>query len=88
MYTASPTYLRNENLVTLVNTHWYPATLLGHQTRANCQHLGLIELLHCSLREEETTGSLRLGLHALNEDSVEERGKRLDGLESGRLLKL
>lgn len=71
-----------------MNAHWYPAALLGHQTRANCQHLGLIELLHCSLREEETTGSLRLGLHALNQDSVEEGGERLDGLKSGRLLKL
>lgn len=79
-------YLRNQNLVALRNAHWYPLAVLVHGSWTNSQHLCLIELLHCGLREEDTTGSLCFGLNALDEDTVEERGESLDGLEGGRLM--
>lgn len=82
----SISYLRNQNLVALRNAHWYPLAVLVHGSWAHSQHLGLIELLHCSLWEEDTTGGLCFGLHALDEDTVEERGESLDGLEGGGLM--
>lgn len=79
------TYLWDKHSVTGLHTHWYPLAVLVHGTRANCQHLGLVQLLYCRLGKEDTTGGLCLGLCALDEDSVEERRKGLDGLDGSSL---
>lgn len=50
-------------------------------TGANSENLGNVLLLDAALGEEDTRGSLGLGLDALDQDTVEERGKVLDVTE-------
>jgi hypothetical protein len=73
------THLGNQNAVSGSDAHRYPLAILVESTGTNGQDLGLIELLHGSLWEEDTTGGLRVGFDALNEDAVKERSERLDG---------
>jgi hypothetical protein len=81
----SSTYLRNKNLITLLNTHRYPLALAIQPAGTNSQDLGLVQLLDGGLGQEDAAGCLGLGLDALHEHAVEERGERADGLQSGRL---
>lgn len=50
-------------------------------TGADSKDLGNILLLDAALREEDTRGGLGLRLDALDQDTVEERGKGLDVTE-------
>lgn len=84
-HVSSSTYLRNEDLVALLNTHSYPLALAIQSTGTDGQDLGLVQLLDGGLGQEDAAGGLGLGLDALDEDTVEERGEGADGLESGRL---
>jgi hypothetical protein len=67
-------YLRNQDLVTRLHTGGNPLTLLVKSTRANSQHLGLVQLLDSRLGEEDAARGLSLRLDALDKDAVEERG--------------
>ena len=75
------THLRNQNPVTLLNTHRQPVALLIHSTRTHSQDLRLVELLHAGLRKEDAAGGLGLGLDALDEDAVEEGREGADGAD-------
>lgn len=75
------TYLRNEDLVTGVDTHGETLAVAVKETGANGEDLGLVLLLDGSLGEEDTGGSLGLGLDALDQDAVQEGGKGLDVAE-------
>lgn len=81
------TYHGNQDLVTSGNAHGETLAILVEGTGANSEDLGLVELLDTALREEDTGGGLGLGLDALDEDAVQERGKSLD-VADGRLLTL
>jgi hypothetical protein len=81
------TYLRNQNPVTSCNTHCYPLAILVESTGTDSQDLGLVELLHGGLGEENSTGGLSISLDALNEDAVEKRSEVLDGSEGGLSMK-
>lgn len=50
-------------------------------TGANSENLGNVLLLDAALGEEDTRGSLGLGLDALDQDTVEERDKALNVTE-------
>jgi hypothetical protein len=71
-------YLRNQDLVTRLHTGGNPLALLVKGTRANSQHLGLVQLLDGRLGEEDAARRLGLRLDALDEDAVEERGNGAD----------
>jgi hypothetical protein len=73
--------LRNEDLVTGVDTHGDTLAVAVKETGANGEDLGLVLLLDGSLGEEDTGGSLGLGLDALNQDAVQEGGEGLDVAE-------
>lgn len=88
MYVDFISYLWNQDLVAGVHTHWYPLPILVQCSWANSKHLCLVELLHGGLGEEDATSSLRFGLYALDEDTVEERGESLDGFKSSRLYRV
>jgi hypothetical protein len=75
------TYLRNEDLVTSVDTHGETLAVTVKETGANGEDLGLVLLLDGSLGEEDTGGSLGLGLDALDQDAVQEGGEGLDVAE-------
>jgi hypothetical protein len=83
--TKSQTHLRNQNLITRCNTRCDSLALLIEATRSNGKHTRLIELLDAALWEEDAAGGLGLGLDALDEHAVEERGEGLDGFECGGL---
>jgi hypothetical protein len=72
------TYLRNQDLVTRLYTRGDALSILVHSTRSNSQYLGLVELLNRGLGEEDAGRCLGLGLDALDEDAVEERGDGAD----------
>ncbi|KAI6759256.1 hypothetical protein HG530_009936 [Fusarium avenaceum] len=77
--------LRDQDTVTDGNTHGQSVALLVHSTRANGQHLGLVELLNAGLGQEDAAGGLGLGLDTLDEDTVKEGSKSSDGLDRGGL---
>lgn len=74
------TKLRNQNLVARLDRRSNALSIAVKGTGANSQNLGLVQLLDGGLGEEDTAGSLGLGLDALDEDAVEERCEGLDGL--------
>lgn len=75
------TYLRNQDVVTRSNAHRDLVAIAVNGTGANSEDLGHVLLLDTALGEEDTRGSLGLGLDALDQDTVEERGKVLDVTE-------
>lgn len=75
------TYLGDEDLVTSGDAHGETIAILVEETGANSENMGLILLLDGSLREEDTGGSLGLGLDALDQDAVQEGGEGLDVAE-------
>lgn len=77
------THLRNQNPVTGRDAHRYPLAILVESTGTDSQNLGLVELLHCGLGEEDSAGGLGVSLEALHEDAVEEGSEVLDGAEGG-----
>jgi hypothetical protein len=79
------TYLGDQNLVTGSDAHGKALAILVEGTGADGEDLGLVLLLDTALREEDTGGSLGLGLDALDQDAVQEGGERLDVTED-RLL--
>lgn len=81
----SATYLRNQNLVTISDTHRKALAILIKSTGANSEDLGLVLLLDAALREEDAGGCLGLGLDALDKDAVQEGSEALDVAED-RLL--
>lgn len=80
------TYLRNQNLVASADTHGDAVAILGQETRANSEDLGLVLLLDAALGQEDARGGLGLGLDALDEDAVQEGSKALD-VAKDRLLR-
>lgn len=80
------TYLRNQDLVAGADTHGDTVAVLGEETGANSEDLGLILLLDAALGEEDAGGGLGLGLDALDQDAVKEGSKALDVAED-RLLR-
>lgn len=75
------TYLGDEDLVTSGNAHGETLAFLVEETGANSEDMGLVLLLDGRLREEDTGGSLGLGLDALDQDAVQEGGEGLDVAE-------
>lgn len=75
------TYLGDEDLVTGIDTHGDALAVAVKETGANSEDLGLVLLLDGSLGEEDTGGSLGLGLDALDQDAVQEGSERLDVAE-------
>jgi hypothetical protein len=78
------TKLRNENLVANLHARGDPLSIAVICTRANGNHLGLVELLNGGLRQEDTSRSLSLWLDALHKDAVKEGRNGADRLD-GRL---
>lgn len=79
------TYLRDEDLVAGLHAGGYPLAVLVKGARADGQDLGLVEVLHGALGEDDARGSLGLGLYPLDQDAVEKGSNGLDGLDRGRL---
>lgn len=75
--------LRNQNLVAGLDAQRNALAILVVKTGADGEDLALVELLDGAVGEEDASGSLGLGLHALHEDAVEERCEGLDVLEEG-----
>jgi hypothetical protein len=78
------TELGDQDLVAGLHADGNALALLVVRAGADSQDLGLVQLLDGSLGQEDAGGGLSLGLEALHQDAVEERGKGADGLE-GRL---
>jgi hypothetical protein len=75
------TYLGDEDLVTGRDTHGETLAVTVEKTGANSEDLSLVLLLNSSLGEEDTGGSLGLGLDALDQDAVQEGSEGLDVAE-------
>lgn len=75
------TYLGDEDLVTGIDTHGETLALTVNETRADGEDLSFVLLLDGSLGEEDTGGSLGLGLDALDQDAVQQGGEGLDVAE-------
>lgn len=75
--------LGDQDLVASGNAHGYPLAVLVLEAGADGEDLALVELLDGAVGEEDAGGGLGLGLHALHQDAVEERGEGLDVLEHG-----
>jgi hypothetical protein len=75
--------LRNQNLVAGLDTQRNALAILVVEARADSKDLALVELLDGAIGEEDASGGLGLGLHALHEDAVEQRCEGLDVLEHG-----
>lgn len=73
--------LRNQNLVARRNAHGDSLALLVETTGSNSEDLSLVELLDGALGQEDARGGLGVGLDALDENAVEERGESLDAAE-------
>lgn len=84
---GATTELRDQDLVARGNTHRQTLAVLVEGTGADGENLGLVLLLDTALREEDTRGSLGLGLDALDQDAVQEGGEGLDVTE-GRLFQI
>jgi hypothetical protein len=76
--------LRDQNLVTGLDADGNAVAGLVECARADGEDLGLVQLLDGGLGQEDAACGLGLGLEALDEHAVEERGEGADGLE-GRL---
>lgn len=74
-------YLRSQDVVTRSNADGDLLAVDVKGTGANSKDLGNVLLLDAALGEEDTRGGLGLGLDALDQDTVEERGKGLDVTE-------
>ena len=74
-------YLRNQNLVASRHAHCYSLAILVHSTGSNSQNLGLVQVLDRAFGKEDASGGLGLCLHSLDQDTVEKRSERLDGLD-------
>ena len=72
-------YLGDQDAVTLLDAHGQAVALLVEGTGADGEDLGLVELLDARLGQEDAAGGLGLGLDALDQDAVEERGEGADG---------
>ena len=60
------TYLRNQHLITGLDTHSYPLALAVEATGTDSQDLGFIQLLDGGLGQEDAAGGLRIGFDALD----------------------
>ena len=80
------TYHGDQDLVAGGNTHGQALAITVEGTGTDGENLGLVLLLDAALREEDTGGSLGLGLDALDQDTVHEGSKALDVTED-RLLR-
>lgn len=80
-WASKPTYLGNQDVVTLSNAHGDLGAIAVNGTRANSENLGNVLLLDAALREEDPGGSLGLGLDALDQDTVEKGSEALDVTE-------
>lgn len=79
------THLGNQNPITNCHAAADPLSILIQSTGANSQDPRLVELLDARFREEDAGRGASLGLDALDQDAVEQRGESLDGLECGCL---
>lgn len=80
---GAATELRNQDLVAGLDAERNALAILVVEAGANGEDLALVELLDGAVGEEDASGGLSLGLHALHEDAVEKRCKGLDVLEHG-----
>ena len=78
---AIQTYLRDQDTVAGGDAHGEALAVLVEDTGANSEDLGLVLLLDAALGQEDTGGSLGLGLDALDQDAVQEGSKVLDVTE-------
>lgn len=78
-------YLRNQDLVTRLHRRRYPLAVPVQQTRADGEHLRLVELLDGRFGQEDAAGGFGLCLDPLHEDAVQEGDEVLDGLDGERL---
>jgi hypothetical protein len=78
------TYLGNQHLVARLHARRNTLALPVKRTGSDSEDLGLIQLLHGGLGQEDAGCGLGLGLDALDEDAVEEGRNGADGLD-GRL---
>lgn len=81
----APAVLRDQHLVAGLHRALDPLALPVEPARADGEHLRLVELLDGRLWQEDAARRLGLGLDALHEHPVEQRGNGADGLECGRL---
>lgn len=73
------TYLRDQDPVAVLDAHRQPLAILVQAAGPDGENLGLVELLHTRLREEDAAGGLGLGLDALDKNPVQEGDESLDG---------
>jgi len=73
--------LGNQDLVTGLDADGNAVAGLVERARADGEDLGLVQLLDGGLGQEDAACGLGLGLEALDEHAVEERGEGADGLE-------
>lgn len=78
-------HLRNQNAVAGLHRNLHPLALFIESTWAHGEDLGLRQLLDGRLGEEDSRGSLDIGLDTLDEDAVEEGREGLDGAEGSGL---
>lgn len=74
------TELGNQDLVTGLDGRGDALAITVEGAGADSEDLSLVELLDGRLGEEDATGSLGLGLDALDKDAVEQGSESLDGL--------
>jgi len=82
---GAATVLRDQNLVAFRHAHGYSLSILVESAGSHGQNLCLVQLLDAALREEDSTGRSRLGLHSLDQDTVQQRNEGSDALECGGL---
>lgn len=79
------TILGDEDLVANLHAGLNPLSVLVVCSRANCNDLGLVQLLDGGLGEEDAGCGLGFWLETLHKNAVEEGRNGADGLD-GRLL--
>lgn len=79
------TYLGDQDAVAVGNTHRHTLSILIQGSGADSQNLGLVEVFHARFGEKDATGGLGLCLDSLDQNTVQERDKRLDGSDSSGL---
>lgn len=85
---SSGTHGRDQDTVTSLDGDLNALSVLVKASGSDSEDASLRELLNGRLGEEDSGGGLGLSLDALDEDTVEEGGKSLDGAEGGGLSSL
>lgn len=86
--TCIEAYLRNQHLITSLDTHRYPLSIFIESAGSDGKNIGLVEFLDTAFGQEDAAGGAGFGFDSLYEHAVQEWDERLDGLQSGGLLGL